>query len=85
MRHIIAKTTTLDAIRNQVTTVTAYEERCALGNLYTVNVDWEEVGNEENGRLDSWEFETMAAALKFVASQSGNVAPTNGDVPAFED
>lgn len=39
MRHIIAKTTTLDAIRNQVTTVTAYEERCALGHLYTVNVD----------------------------------------------
>lgn len=85
MRHIIAKTTTLDDIRNQVTTVTAYEERYALGNLYTVNVDWEEIGNEENGRLDSWEFETMAAALKFVASQSGNVAPTNGEVPAFED
>lgn len=86
MRHIIAKTTTYDGIRDQITTVTAYEDRDGLGTcFYTVNVDREEVGNEEYGRFVTWEFDTMAKALDFMAGQSGQVTPTNGGVSAFKD
>ena len=83
MRKIIAKTTTFDAIRNQNTVITVFEEKYVLGYFYTVNVDWEEIGNEENGRFHSYEFDTMGAALEFAAAKSGNVMPTNGNVPAF--
>ena len=85
MRHIIAKTTTYDGIRDQVTTVTAYEERGYAGTaFYTVNEELEEIGNEENGSFLSREYDTMRQALEAVAAASGNVFPTNGGVPAFE-
>lgn len=86
MRKIIAKTTTYDGIRDQVTTVTAYEERDHSGAaFYTVNEEWEEIGNEENGSFRSSEYDTMRQALEAVAAASGNVVPTNGGVPAFDE
>ena len=86
MRKIIAKTTTYDGIRDQMTTITAYEERDYSGAaFYTVNKEWEEIGNEENGSCRSSEFDSMRQALEAVAAISGNVMPTNGGVPAFDE
>lgn len=83
MRKVIAKIDTFDGIRNQNKTVSVYEDHSVVGYFYTVNVDWEEIGNEENGRFESYEFDSMRDALEFAASESGNVPPTNGNVPVF--
>lgn len=85
-RPIIAKTTTLDGIRHQLATVTAYEERDHDGSaFYTVNEEIAEIGNEENGYFFAYEYDTMRQALEAVAAASGNVMPTNGGVPAFDE
>ena len=86
MRNIIARTTTYDGIRRQLTTVTAYEDRDYDGRaFYTVTEEWEEIGNEENGSFVSSEYGTMRQALEAVAAISGNVVPTNGGAPAFDE
>lgn len=86
MRHIIARTTTYDGIRDQMTTVTAYEERGHDGAVYyEVTEEWEEIGNEENGSIFTSTHDTMRQALEVVAGLSGYVVPTNGGKPAFEE
>lgn len=76
-RKVIAMHTTFDAIRDEITTATVYEERYCLGYLYTVNVETEHTFN-------SFEYDTMAEALRAAHSMVPPVFPTNGGVPAFD-
>ena len=78
MRNIIAKYTIEDHIRDEIDTITVFEEKYVLGYLYTVNV-------ENNNSFHSFEFDDMTKALCFANENVVGVPPTNGGIPAFDD
>ena len=78
MRKVIARYTAYDGIRDEEQIVTVYEEKYALGYLYTVNV-------EDENSLHSYEYDSMDEALESARESVNQIAPTNGGKPAFEE
>lgn len=82
--NMIARHVTQDLIRGWDTDVRVYEEKTAIGWLYTVVKETSSAGDDAAGSIDHAEFDDMGKALAYAYSTVGEVMPTNGNVPFAE-
>ena len=80
MRHIIAKYTAYDYIRDEGELVAVYEEETSLGHIYTIK-------REDETHAWFYERDTMPEALELAHSLACQcqIWPTNGGIPAFDE